>query len=43
MFKKNLARNLIESNTSDMSIKDAENMQMHDLLGCFEEHTDVQK
>ena len=22
-----------------MSIQDAENMQMHDLLSCFEEHT----
>jgi TATA-binding protein-associated factor len=38
-FKKNLANNLIQSSRADMSIQDAENMQMHDLLSCFEEHT----
>jgi TATA-binding protein-associated factor len=38
-FKKNLAKNLIQSQRADMSIQDAENMQMHDLLSCFEEHT----
>jgi TATA-binding protein-associated factor len=38
-FKKNLAKNLIQSSRSDISIEDAENMQMHDLLSCFEEHT----
>jgi len=38
-FKKNLAKNLIQSQRADISIQDAENMQMHDLLSCFEEHT----
>jgi hypothetical protein len=38
-FKKNLAKNLIQSRRADFSIQDAENLQMHDLLSCFEEHT----
>lgn len=38
-FKKNLAKNLIQSKRANISIQDAENMEMHDLLSCFEEHT----
>lgn len=38
-FKKNLAKSLIQSQRADMTIQDAEGMQMHELLSCFEEHT----
>ena len=43
IFKKNLAKNLIESRATDLSMDDAEQMQMHDLLGCFEEHSVIKK
>jgi len=38
LFKRNLADNLIQSQ-KDLSIQAADQMQMHDLLACFEEHT----
>lgn len=38
-FKKNLAKNLIESNRTELSMNEAQSMQIHDLLQCYEEHT----
>ena len=42
-FKKNLARSLIQSQGSNLSVEDVEKMQVGDLLGCFEEHTAFEK
>lgn len=37
-FKKDLAHSLIERQ-KDLTLQDAEHMQLNDLLECFEEHT----
>ena len=38
LFKKNLAQSLIQSQR-DLTTQATDQMQMHDLLACFEEHT----
>ena len=41
-FKENLARNLIQSQgDKQLTLEQAQNMQVHELIDCFEGHTAV--